>query len=107
MDTLIKTKLNRLTATEEQLLRFLIQLKRDSDMDELVWSGDSVEKLEKYESMKWDAPRPHPLYQIYTNERDDPERYYYRSEFFSGRDQLVRRTLDSIQSYRTHKMSCI
>ena len=81
VDTLIKTKMVRLTATEEKIIQFLTQMKGDTDSDELIWDSDSLEKLEAYEGLTVNTPQPHPLYRISINPEVGPENYYYCSEF--------------------------
>ncbi len=62
LDTLVNTKLNRVTKSEEELIQFLIQLKKDTDNDELAWVGDSLEKLESYKQKDTNEDHPHPLF---------------------------------------------
>ena len=83
LDTLVKTKLSRLTVMENELIHFLAQLKNDADTDELFWAGDSITKLDSYESMGLEQTtvQPHPLYQVIVTP-DGPENYAYHSEFF-------------------------
>ncbi len=81
LDTLVNTKLSRVTKSEEELIQFLIQLKKDTDDDRLAWVGDSVEKLHSNKYVDPEVCQPHPLY-LYPCDSYGPTSYSYSSLFF-------------------------
>ncbi len=88
LDTLINTKLNRITEAERALIHFLVQLKRDTDSDEMIWVGDSVEKLDQCKYAD-ESSQPHPLYPFPDNPYG-PVPFSYESLFFS--EKIIRPT---------------
>lgn len=71
MDTLIKTDLSSLTATEQYLVQFLGKLIRDTDSDKLDWNTESAGSLNRIEPDQ-NGYTSHPLIHV--------ETFYEKSE---------------------------